>query len=141
MNHEYDLAGRVIGCAMQVHRVLGPGFLESIYKNALCVELTKAGIAHAKEAPIKVTYSGIEVGSYFADLLIEGQLIVELKAVEKLAVAHEVQLVNYLTATGIDAGLLLNFGGKSLDYKRRTRILQRSSQLAPIILSNSVKKS
>ena len=129
MNQQYDLAGRVIGCAMQVHRVLGVGFLESIYKTALCVELTKTGIAHAKEAPIKVTYSGIEVGSYFADLLIEGQLIVELKAVEKLAVAHEVQLVNYLTATGIDTGLLLNFGGKSLDFKRKSRLLPERSPL------------
>ncbi len=125
MAQEYDLAGRVIGCAMQMHRVLGPGFLEIVYSNALGVELTKAGIAHAKEAQIKVIYSGVEVGNYFADLMVEDQLIVELKAVEKLAVAHEVQLVNYLTATGIDIGLLLNFGGIDLDYKRRTRFLQR----------------
>ncbi len=110
---------------MQMHRVLGPEFLEIVYRNALGVELTKAGIAHAKEAQIKVIYSGVEVGNYFADLMVEDQLIVEQKAVEKLAVAHEVQLVNYLTATGIDIGLLLNFGGIDLDYKRRTRFLQR----------------
>jgi GxxExxY protein len=123
MAQEYDLAGRVIGCAMQVHRVLGPGFLESIYKNALCVELKKAGIVHTTEEPIKVFYSGVEVGCYFADVFVEAQLIVELKAVEKLAITHEVQLVNYLTATSIDSGLLLNFGGKSLDFKRKSRIL------------------
>ena len=125
MTHEYDLAGRVIGCAMQVHRVLGPGFLENIYKKALSVELSKAGITHSTEEAIKVMYCGVEVGSYFADVLVENQIIVELKAVEKLAVSHEVQLVNYLTATGIDIGLLLNFGGKSLDYKRKSRILTK----------------
>ena len=123
MAQEYDLAGRVIGCAMQVHRVLGPGFLESVYRNALCVELKKAGITHTTEEPIKVVYAGVEVGSYFADVLVEEQLIVELKAVEKLVIAHEVQLVNYLSATGIDTGLLLNFGGKSLDFKRKSRTL------------------
>lgn len=125
MEQEYDLAGRVIGCAMRVHRELGPGFLEIIYKNSLCVELAKAGITHSTEEAIKVIYSGVEVGSYFADVLVEKQLIIELKAVEKLAISHEVQLVNYLTATGIDTGLLLNFGGKSLDYKRKTRTLTK----------------
>jgi GxxExxY protein len=131
MAQEYDLAGRVIGCAMQVHRVLGPGFLESVYKNALCVELKKLGLAHAKEEPIKVIYAGVEVGSYFADIFVDEQLIVELKAVENLAIAHEVQLVNYLTATGIDTGLLLNFGGKSLEFKRKSRVLP---ERAPTLL-------
>jgi GxxExxY protein len=131
MAQEYDLAGRVIGCAMQVHRALGPGFLESVYKKALCVELTNKGIAHTTEEPIKVIYCGVEVGSYFADVFVDASLVVELKAVEKLAVAHEVQLVNYLTATGIDTGLLLDFGGRSLDYKRKSRLLTK--QPAPFI--------
>lgn len=130
MTGNYDLAGRVIGCAMQVHRVLGHGFLENIYKHSLCIELRKSGIDHSTEEPIKVRYEGIEVGSYFADVFIQGQRIVEIKAVEKLAVAHEVQLVNYLTATGIDVGLLLNFGGKSLQYKRKAREIPQRADIS-----------
>src|SRR5437764_991382 len=129
MAQEYDLAGRVIGCAMKVHRALGSGFLESVYRNALAVELTKEGIPRALEQPIKVMYSGVEVGSYFVDVLVANCLIVELKAVEQLVIAHEVQIVNYLTATGIDTGLLLNFGSKSLQYKRKTRELVRGVSL------------
>jgi GxxExxY protein len=124
---DYDLAGRVIGCAMQVHRILGPGFLENVYQNALCVELKMAGLAFSIEQPIKVMYRGVEVGAYFADVFVEDQLIIELKAVEKIVIAHEVQLVNYLTATGVDIGVLLNFGGKSLDYKRKLRTLPNNA--------------
>ena len=124
---DYDLAGRVIGCAMQVHRILGPGFLENVYKNALCVELKMAGLAFSTEQPIKVMYRGVEVGAYFADVFVEDQLIIELKAVEKIVIAHEVQLVNYLTATGVNIGVLLNFGGKSLDYKRKLRTLPNNA--------------
>ena len=123
MTQEYDLAGRVIGFAMKVHRALGPCFLENVYKNALCVELKNAGTQHVREEPIKVRYEGVEVGSFFADVFVESTIIVELNAIEKLAAAHEVQVVNYLTATGIDDGLLLNFGARSLDYKRKKRVL------------------
>lgn len=122
MAEDYDLAGQVIGCAMKVHRALGPGFLEIVYRNALCVELKQQGLAFTTEEPIKVRYAGVEVGSYFADIFVEGQLITELKAVEKLLVIHEVQVVNYLTATGIDDGLLLNLGSRSLDYRRKSRL-------------------
>lgn len=125
MAQEYDLAGKVIGCAMKAHRTLGPGFLENVYKGALGVELRRMGIPFTTEEPIKVRYEGVEVGSFYADLFIDSKLIVELKAIEKLAEAHEVQLVNYLTATGIDDGLLLKFGSKSLEYKRKARVLPR----------------
>jgi GxxExxY protein len=121
MSRDYDLAGEVIGCAMRVHRTLGRGFLEIIYRNALCVELKEAGINYVTEDPIKVRYRGIEVGSYFADIFVENCLIVELKAIEKLHPAHEVQVVNYLSATGIDDGLLLNFGSRSLEFKKKAR--------------------
>jgi GxxExxY protein len=130
MTQDYDLAGRIIGCAMQVHRVLGSGFFENVYKNSLCLEMRKSGIDHVLEHPIKVRYCGVEVGTYFADIFIEWQLVVEIKAVEKIAVIHEVQLVNYLTATGIDTGLLLNFGSKSLQYKRKSRELPSRSRAA-----------
>ncbi|WP_009960237.1 GxxExxY protein [Verrucomicrobium spinosum] len=126
MSRDYDLAGEVIGCAMRVHRTLGPGFLEIIYRNALCVELKEAGIKYVTEEPIKVRYRGIEVGSYFADVFVEGKLIIELKAIEKLSAAHEVQVVNYLSATGIDDGLLLNFGSRSLEFKKKARINPRA---------------
>lgn len=116
-----ELTGLVIGCAMRVHRELGPGFLESVYQNALCVELTHEGIAHSTEEPIAVYYRKTKVGDFCADVLVEKRLILELKSVEKTNSVHEVQLVNYLNATGIDIGLLINFGATSLDFKRKYR--------------------
>jgi len=120
-NPASPLTREVIGCAMKIHRTLGPGFLESVYQQALCHELAKGGIAAVSQKPIPVLYDGVVVGDFFADLAIEDSLIIELKAVEKLAPIHEVQTVNYLTATGIDTGLLINFGGSSLEFKRKTR--------------------
>jgi len=124
---KYDLAGVVIGLAMKVHRALGPGFLESVYANALTIELAEARISFRRKAPLKVLYRNQFVGEFLCDFLIDGSLILELKSVSALNAAHEVQLVNYLTATGIDAGLLLNFGAASLEYKRRLRSLVPNS--------------
>ncbi len=121
----YDLAGKVIGCAINVHNALGPGFLESVYQNALLVELRQAGHQVEPEKPITVKYREIIVGSFIADLLVDEALIVENKAIQQLGVAHEVQLVNYLTATGIDEGLLLNFGATRLEYKKKFRLFNR----------------
>lgn len=117
----YDLAGQVIGLAMQVHRTLGPGFLESVYQTALGHELAKAGLQVQSQQRIAVNYDGILVGDFVADLIVNHSLILELKAVQALAIAHEVQLVNYLTATGLDEGLLLNFGADSLQFKKKFR--------------------
>jgi GxxExxY protein len=119
----YDLAGEVIGAAMKVHRVLGAGFLEAVYANALAHELKSQGFSFEREQPLAVTYGGVIVGSYVADLVVDGALIVEIKAVLTLAKAHEAQLVNYLVATGIETGLLLNFGATSLEFRRRQRAL------------------
>jgi GxxExxY protein len=116
-----ELTGRVIGCAMRVHRELGFGFLESVYQNALCVELGLEGMEFTTEAPITVYYREAKVGNFIADVLVQKSLILELKAVEKIHPVHEVQLVNYLKATGIDVGLLINFGAKSLEFKRKHR--------------------
>ena len=107
-----DLTEKIIGCAYSVHNVLGAGFLEKVYENALALELTEQGLQFKQQARLGVHYRGREVGEYFADLLIERRLICELKAVEVLTRQHEVQLVNYLAATGIDTGLLINFGTK-----------------------------
>jgi GxxExxY protein len=115
------LTEKVIGCAMTVHRTLGPGFLESIYQNALAHELQKAGLYVECEKPLQVTYDGVVVGNFIADMVINKGVIVENKAVQALVAAHEVQLVNYLTATGVDDGLLLNFGATKLDFKRKFR--------------------
>lgn len=116
----------VIGCAYKVHNVLGPGFLEKVYENALKVELANRGIVARQQVKLPVWYEGHRVGLYFPDLWIEGQLIIELKAALALAPEHELKLVNYLTATGIDNGLLINFG-KTVQIKRKFREHQLKS--------------
>jgi GxxExxY protein len=118
----YDLCGQVIGLAMKVHSALGPGYLESVYQNALIWELRKSGFNADTERPISVQYDGQIVGAFTADLVVNSSLIVELKASQSLAKAHEVQLVNYLVATGFDEGLLLNFGGERLEFKKKFRL-------------------
>ena len=122
-----ELTQKVIGCAYTVHNALGAGFLEKVYENALQVELSEAGLRAQQQEPIPVMYRGIVVGEFFADLVVEEQLIVELKAVQRIAKEHEVQLVNYLAATGVDNGLLLNFGS-SVEIKRKFR-QYRGSQM------------
>lgn len=112
------LTGKIIGAAMTVHSELGFGFAEKVCENALVIELESVGLALQQQVPTPVYYRGEVVGDYFADLIVEDKVIVELKAVAKLDPAHEVQLVNYLKATELEVGLLLNFG-RSLEYKRR----------------------
>jgi len=116
-----ELTEAIIGAAMNVHRALGPGFLESVYQNALAHELRKQGLQVSCEEPIKVSYDSIVVGDFFADMVVEDNVLIENKAVQSLNPAHEVQLVNYLTATGIEVGLLLNFGAERLQFKRKHR--------------------
>jgi len=118
MKTEYDLAGKVIGLAMKVHSTLGAGFLELVYHKALAHELTKAGMAFETEKPLNVFYDGILVGEFAADLMVENELNVELKAVQALATAHEVQTVNYLVATKKGVGLLINFGAERLELEK-----------------------
>jgi GxxExxY protein len=115
-----DLTQMIIGCAYKVHNALGPGFLERVYENALRIELEKLGLRVRQQEPINVTYEGAVVGEYYADLWVDESVVIELKALQGLAKAHEVQLVNYLTATGIDTGLLLNFG-PSVQVRRKFR--------------------
>jgi GxxExxY protein len=111
---------KIIGCAFTVHRKLGFGFLEKVYENAMVIELGKCGLSVQQQAPITVRYDNQPVGEYFADLLVDNRIICELKANIAFAPEHEVQLVNYLVATGFDVGLLLNFG-KSVTVKRKYR--------------------
>jgi len=120
MEHQ-GLTEKIIGCAMKVHSTLGPGFLESVYHSALAHELRKEGLEVECEKAISVKYDGIVVGEFSADILVEGMIVVELKANQALCAADEVQLVNYVVATGVETGLLLNFGAESLEFKRKFR--------------------
>jgi GxxExxY protein len=109
----------IIGAAMEVHRQLGAGFLESVYQEALAVELAERGIPFRREVELPVMYKGRALSAQFrADFICFDTVIVELKAIEAMGGAAEAQLVNYLKATNLPVGLLLNFGAKSLDYRR-----------------------
>lgn len=115
--HE-EITEKIIGSAYTVHNEMGFGFIEKVYQNALKMELEKTGLKVEAEKPIKVHCKGAEVGDYAADLIVEDKVIVELKAVKNINEAHEVQLVNYLKATDVKIGLLINFGEK-VEVRRR----------------------
>ena len=115
----------LIECAKNIRRQLGPGYLEAVYKNAMVIELRKNGLEFETEKPVTVYYDDIPVGEYRTDIIVDNQVIMELKATQTLSVANELQLVNYLTATGIDNGLLINFGSNSIEIKRKFRIYRK----------------
>jgi len=121
-----ELTERIIGCAFRVYNKMGFGFLESVYAKCLSIEFTKSGLTAVMRYPVAVYYDDQLVGEYYADALVEGQVILELKSVRQLALIHEVQLVNYLTATGKDVGLVINFGEHTVEVKRKVRVLQES---------------
>ncbi len=105
-----ELSRRVIGCVIEVHRHLGPGLLESAYEDCLCHELSLEGIVHERQVPLPIAYKGLSVaGAYRIDLVVEGQIVVEIKAADRLMQAHEAQLLTYLRLSGMRLGLLLNF--------------------------------
>ena len=126
MEHE-ALTRTIIGSAMKVHRVLGPGYLESVYKNALAIEMRARGLIVEREVPCKVDYEGVIVGDFAADMLVERYVMVESKAVRMLVEKHEAQTVNYLNATRIDIGVLLNFGSDRLQVRRKFRVYKPRS--------------
>ena len=109
----------IIGAAMEVHKKLGPGFLEAVYQEALAIELTLRNTPHKREVSLPIFYKNQQLHTmYRADFICFGDVIVELKALKKLGGVEESQILNYLKATGLKTGLLLNFGSKSLEYKR-----------------------
>lgn len=118
--HVNELTKRIIGCAFRVHNSLGAGFLEKVYENALKIEIEEEGLKVEQQCPIPVRYRDRVVGDFYADLIVDGRVLVELKAVRQLAKEHEVQLVNYLAATGIENGLVINFG-PSVEVRRKFR--------------------
>ncbi|MFN6964281.1 MAG: GxxExxY protein [Pyrinomonadaceae bacterium] len=113
-----EISERIIGCAFKVGNTLGCGFLEKVYENALAIELGKAGLSVEQQRPIAVVYDGQIVGRYDADLLVEGKVIVELKAVREISDAFRAQCINYLRATGLRLCLLINFGNTRVEVKR-----------------------
>ena len=120
------LTEKIIGCAFTVHNTLGSGFLEKVYEQALILELKASGLSVRSQEPLSVKYRDQIIGEFFADLIVEDQVICELKAVDVLKKAHEVQLVNYLVATGIDVGVLINFGD-SVTVRRKYREYKKQS--------------
>ncbi|MBU0711151.1 GxxExxY protein [bacterium] len=116
-----ELTQKIIGCAFAVYNKMGFGFLESVYEKCLQLELAKQKLNAEFQKPIKVFYDSQNVGDFIADILIKNTVIVELKSVLKLNKMHEAQLVNYLVATGIETGLLINFGEQKVEVKRKYR--------------------
>ncbi|GHV43861.1 hypothetical protein FACS1894180_4220 [Bacteroidia bacterium] len=123
-----ELTEKVIKAAYVVHNKLVAGFLENLYEKTLFIELKKMNIDAECQYSMPVYYDDVQIGSYFADLFVEEQLIVALKAVENLTVGHEKQLVNYLAATGIDNGLLINFGSSVVVKRKFRKYVQKDSQ-------------
>jgi len=119
-----DVTKQIIGAAYNVYNKMGFGYLEKVYEKCMMIEFSEINDLDVKQqCPIKVEYKDVDVGDYVADLLINDSIIVELKSVRQLAIAHEVQMVNYLKATGLDLGLLINFGEQKVDIKRKVREL------------------
>jgi GxxExxY protein len=115
---ESELTGKIIGCAMEVHKYLGNGFQEVIYQRCLAIEMTKQGIVYSREHEMEIFYKGEQVGLRRVDFFVEDKIMVELKAVIQLEDVHLAQAINYLEAYGMKIGLLINFGNTSLQFKR-----------------------
>ncbi len=113
-----DLSYKIVGLAMEVYNKLGYGFLEKVYENALMILFKREGIKAEQQVPIKVYFEGKVVGDYVADILIDNKIILELKSVERIINAHKAQVLNYLTATGVHLGIILNFGKEELTFER-----------------------
>ena len=119
-----DLTETIIGCAYRVYNKMGFGFLESVYEKCMLIELRKEGLSAEAQKQIAVLYDNELVGEFIADIVVEDKIILELKSVKRIAQAHEVQLVNYLVATGKPAGLILNFGERKVEIKRKVKDLK-----------------
>ncbi len=123
MEHK-DLTEKIVGCAYNVYNKMGFGFLESVYEKCMLIELHKAGLDVESQKPITVSYENEIVGEFVADIIVNDTVILELKSVRQIINAHEVQLVNYLVATGKPVGLILNFGESKVEIKRKIKNLE-----------------
>ena len=122
------LSFAIVGAAMEVHSILGPGFLESVYQAALEKELTLRGISFQHQVELLVSYKGDVIGVYKADLVIDGKIIVEIKGISKLNASHHAQALHYLAATGLELAILVNFGMSSLEYRRVVKSENKNSR-------------
>jgi GxxExxY protein len=113
-----ELTGKIIGCAMEVHRILGNGFQEKIYQRALAIEMTYQGISFSQEHEMNILYKGTHIGTRRVDFFVEGRIMLEIKAVIKLEDVHLAQAINYIEIYRLPIGLLINFGSRSLEFKR-----------------------
>ena len=120
-----ELTEKIIGCTYKVYNTMGFGFLESVYEKALLIELKKTGLTAEVQKLITVYYFDEVVGDFYADIIVNNQIILELKSVRRIVKAHESQLVNYLVATKRDVGLLINFGEQKVEIKRKVRDLKQ----------------
>jgi GxxExxY protein len=125
-----EITEKIIGCAMKVHSTLGSGFQEVIYQRALAIELSNAGIEFAREVEMPIHYGGGEIGTRRADFVVEGKILVELKALIELEDVHLAQALNYLEAYELQVGLLINFGSKRLEFRRLTNERKLKAQQA-----------
>lgn len=122
------LSFAVIGAAMEVHRILGPGFLEAVYQAALEKELTLRGIPFQHQVELPVLYKGEVLGVYKADLVIDGKIIVEIKSISRFNASHQSQALHYLTSTGLELAILINFGAGSLEHQRVVKSQNKNSR-------------
>ena len=132
-----ELTRSIIGCAFEVINELGSGFLESVYEKAMVIALSDAGLSVQSQKPVKVLFRGKPVGDFYADLLVEEKVVVELKSVKTLVPEHAAQTINYLNATGIQVGLLINFGKPTLEFKRFTRSNTDAQEYKPAVSSKN----
>ena len=123
-----DLTRKILEACFEVSNELGAGFLESVYHKSLIIALRQRGLQVRSAAPVSVTFRGQNVGAFYADLLVDEKIIVELKAVSALAKEHIAQVINYLYASGMDVGLLVNFGTPKIEYRRLARRGRNQSQ-------------
>ena len=123
-----ELTGKIIGCAMEVHKFLGNGFQEVIYQRALAIEMGLQGLSFSREHEMSIHYKGEDIGKRRVDFFIEGQVMLEIKALVQLEDVHLAQAINYLEAYGLDIGLLINFGNRSLQFKRVMKPNKNHSQ-------------
>ena len=127
MKHR-ELTEKIIGCAYRVYNRMGYGFLESVYEKCLLIELRKAGLSAVSQKPITVFYDNEVVGEFVADIIVEDTIILELKSVRQIIQAHEVQMVNYLVATEKPVGLIINFGERKVEIKRKVKDFDKDLQ-------------
>lgn len=127
-----EITAKILAACFEVTNELGAGFLESVYQNALMLVLQEKGLTAQREYPLAVTFRTQNIGQFYADILVENKIILELKAVSALTEIHKAQLINYLKATGLETGLLINFGNPKLEYRRfDNRFIKKISPLSP----------